>query len=165
MKATRGSVVFLLALVALPASLSAQAGEEVKRQGYVFAAPGALVYDGEGVATLEAGGGFQWLVYRGLGLGFDGSWMGFPECFSCGSMWLGSVDASYHFVRSSRKLAPFILGGIGGLATGEGSVALGSFGGGINYWFENGMALRVEVRDRFDGEGAHILGVRVGVTF
>jgi hypothetical protein len=165
MKGSVGSVVFLIALVALPASLSAQTEEDVKKQGYVFAAPGAFLYDGEGVATLEAGGGFQWLVYRGLGLGFDGSWMGFPECFSCGSMWLGSIDASYHFARPSRKLAPFITGGIGGVASGGGSAALASVGGGFNYWFENGVALRVEIRDRFDREGVHNLGVRLGVTF
>jgi hypothetical protein len=38
-------------------------------------------------------------------------------------------------------------------------------GGGLNYWFGNGMALRLEVRDRFDAEGVHLLGVRVGITF
>ena len=46
----------------------------------------------------------------------------------------------------------------------DGAVAVGSrfFEG---YWFENGMALRLEVRDRFEGSGVHNLGVRIGVTF
>jgi len=32
-------------------------------------------------------------------------------------------------------------------------------------WFENGMTLRLEVRNRLDGEGVHNLGVRVDITF
>lgn len=157
---------YWMALVVLfvPALSRAQVDDDLRRQGYVFAAPGTLVYEG-GAATLELGGGMQWLVHRGLGLGFDASLMGFAECFSCFPMAFGSIDASYHFVPSSGRLVPFVLGGIGGVAVEEGGAVLGSVGGGFNYWFENGMALRVEVRDRFEGSGVHFLGVRVGVTF
>jgi hypothetical protein len=146
----------------VPALSQAQVGDDLRRQGYVFAAPGTFV--SEDATTLEFGGGVQWLVAGGLGLGFDASLMGYTECFSC-AMWLGSIDASYHFVRSSGRLVPFVLGGIGGAAFEGGSAALVSAGGGVNYWFENGMALRLEVRDRFDGEGVHNLGFRVGITF
>ena len=90
--------------------------------------------------------------------------MGFPPVGT-----FDSFDASYHFVPSSGRLVPYVLGGVGGMVYG--GVGLVSVGGGINYWFENGMALRLEVRDRFemrdrfDGEGVHNLGVRVGITF
>ncbi|MGH9391681.1 MAG: hypothetical protein ACRD1Z_18935 [Vicinamibacteria bacterium] len=152
-----------LLLLSVPALSTAQIDEDLRQQGYLFAAPGAFVAEGI-AATLEVGGGMQWLVYRGLGLGFDASVMGFAECLSC---WLalGSLDASYHFVPSSGRLVPFVLGGVGGAVFGDGGAGLASAGGGINYWFENGMALRLEVRDRFDGDGVHNLGVRFGITF
>lgn len=153
-----------LVILSVPALSRAQVADDPRQQGYVFAAPGAFVFDGEGAATLEFGGGIQWLVYRGLGLGFDASLMGFAECFSCFPMAFGSLDASYHFVPSSGRLVPFVLGGIGGVAVEEGGAALVSVGGGINYWFEN-MAFRIEVRDRFEGSGVHNLGVRFGITF
>jgi hypothetical protein len=116
------------------------------------------------VTTIEFGGGMQWLVYRGLGLGFDASLMAFAECFDC-RIGLGSIDASYHFVPSSGRLVPFVVGGIGGAFSDGGGAGLWNFGGGVNYWLDNGMALRFEVRDRFDGSGVHALGVRVGITF
>jgi hypothetical protein len=153
-----------LALLSVPALSQAQVGDDLRQQGYVFAAPGAFVYEGA-ATTLELGGGMEWLVYRGLGLGFDASLLGFPECFSCFSMALGSIDASYHFVPSRGRLVPFVLGGVGGVVAEEGGAVLGSVGGGINSWFENGMALRIEVRDRFHTDGVHLLGVRVGITF
>ena len=153
-----------LMLLLVPALSRAQVAEDLRQQGYVFGAPGAFVYEGA-AATLELGGGMQWLVYRGLGLGFDASLMGFTECFSCFPMALGSLDASYHFVPASGRLVPFVLGGIGGVAVEEGGATLVSVGGGVNYWFENGMALRIEARDRFESEGLHNPGVRVGITF
>ena len=151
-----------LMLLSVPAFSGAQVADDLRRQGYVFAAPGTFI--SEGATTLEYGGGMQWLVYRGLGLGFDASLMGFAECFSC-RMALGSLDASYHFVPSSGRLVPFVLGGVGGIVFADGGGGLVSVGGGINYWFENGMALRLEVRDRFEGSGVQNLGVRIGVTF
>ncbi len=160
----RKSIWITLLLVLVPVLSRAQVGDDLRRQGYVFGAPGAFVYDGA-ATTFEFGGGMQWLVSNGLGLGFDASLLRFPECFSCFSLALGSFDASYHFVPSRGRLVPFVLGGIGGVAIDGGGAVLGSVGGGVNYWFENGMALRVEVRDRFDREGVHLLGVRIGVTF
>jgi hypothetical protein len=151
-----------LAAFSFPALSFAQADDDLRQQGYVFAAPGTFV--SVGVTTIEFGGGMQWLVYRGLGLGFDASLMGFAECFQC-MVALGSLDASYHFVPSSRRLVPFVVGGVGGAKHKGGAATLYNFGGGVNYWFANGMALRFEVRDRFDGEGVHALGVRVGITF
>jgi hypothetical protein len=160
----RKSVWITFLLLLTPALSRAQVEEDLRRQGYVFAAPGAFVYEGA-ATTFELGGGMEWLVHRGLSFGFDASLMGFRECFSCVSMALGSVDAAYHFIPSGGRLVPFVLGGIGGIAIDGGAAVLGNVGGGFNYWFENGMALRVEVRDRFHTDGVHLVGVRVGVTF
>jgi hypothetical protein len=150
-------------LLSIPAFAAAQVGDDLRQQGYVFAAPGAFLYEGA-ATTFEFGGGMQWLVAGGLGLGFDASLLGFTECFDC-SMAFGSIDASYHFVPSSGRVVPFVLGGLGGVAVDGGKAMLVNVGGGLNYWFGNGMALRLEVRDRFDAEGVHLLGVRVGITF
>ena len=154
-------IVFVLLF--LPAVSRAQVSDDLRRQAYVFGAPGMVVLDGP-IATFEVGGGMQWLVYRGVGLGFDGSLLGFARCFSC-RLALGSFDVSYHFVPSAGRLVPFVLGGVGAIVFEDGGGMLGSVGGGIHYWFENGMALRLEVRDRFHPDGVHLLGVRVGITF
>jgi hypothetical protein len=155
-------------LLSLPALSLAEAPDDLRRQPYLFGAPGVILYEG-GITTLELGGGMQWLVFHprlGLGLGFDASILTPADCFACGGVFFGSFDASYQFVPSSGRLVPFVVGGLGiGAAFAEDGVALGNLGGGVNYWFENGMALRFEVRDRFDRSGGHLLGFRVGVTF
>jgi hypothetical protein len=118
------------------------------------------------VPTLELGGGMQWLVWNGLGVGFDASLMGSLECFSCGVVGLGSFDVTYHFIRPSRRLVPFVLAGVGVIASTEGADApLANLGGGVNYWFDSGVALRLELRDRFDTGGTHHVEARIGVTF
>ncbi len=88
--------IALAMLLSVPTLSTAQNDEDLRRQGYVFAAPGAFLYEGA-ATTHEVGGGMQWLVYGGLGLGFDASLMGFAECFSC-RMALGSFAAPYHSV-------------------------------------------------------------------
>lgn len=163
MKRFLGPLGLSLALVAVPISSEADSPDDRMRQGYVFTAPGVL--SGLDVGTLEVGGGFQWMTYRGWSLGFDASLMGLPDCFYCGGLVLGSFDAAYHFAKPSRRLAPFVLGGFGGVFTGEDAVPFVGFGGGINYWLDRGIAFRIEVRDRVISEGVHSLGMRLGVTF
>jgi hypothetical protein len=62
-------------------------------------------------------------------------------------------------------LVPFVTGGVGFATAGEGSVALMNFGGGLTYWFRDGIGLRVGVRDTFDAYGIHQVALRLGVTF
>lgn len=114
------------------------------RHGYLFVAPGVLApLD---FVTLEAGGGFEWISERGLGFSVAGSWMSSPECFPCGFM-TGSLDASYHLVGRSRKLVPFVVGGVGGAFTFEDAFPAASFGFGFHYWLDNGSSFRLERSD------------------
>jgi hypothetical protein len=162
MRRALGIAVLLLGVAALS---RAEIPDDQRRQPYLFGAPGMIVYEG-GLATVEFGGGMQWLVHRGLGLGFDAATLTPVECFACGGVFFASMDASYHFVSSSGRVVPFVFGGLGiGAVFAENGVWLGNAGAGFNYWLENGMALRFEVRDRFDPSGGHMLGFRVGVTF
>jgi hypothetical protein len=162
MRRALGIAVLLLGVAALS---RAEIPDDQRRQPYLFGAPGVLVYEG-GIPTVEFGGGMQWLVHRGLGLGFDASTLTSAGCFGCGGLFFGSLDASYHFVPPSGRIVPFVVGGVGiGAAFAADGALLGNLGGGIHYWFENGIALRFEVRDRFDPAGGHLLAFRVGVTF
>jgi hypothetical protein len=113
----------------------------------------------------EFGGGIDWLVYKGLGLGFDLSVLG-DQYSAIGS---GSFNVSYHFIPSNPRFVPFVLVGIGRGSAPEYGLDGWTWinaGGGLNYWLGNGMALRVEARGRFDPDyGDHVVGLRLGVTF
>ncbi|HSF15126.1 MAG TPA: hypothetical protein VLK65_06205 [Vicinamibacteria bacterium] len=156
-----GFLALSLTLLSIPIDANAESRRE-GRHAYLFVAPGVLAAGN--FVTLEGGGGFEWISERGLGIGVDGSWMSSPECFPCGFM-TGSLDASYHFVGRARKLAPFVLGGVGCAFTFEDAVPAVSFGGGFDYWFDNRRSFRLEVRDRVYGEGVHSLGLRLGIVF
>jgi hypothetical protein len=150
-----------LAILATPFSSEAEAIEDGSG-AYVFTAPGVLT--ALEFVTLETGGGFQWVTEPGLSLGLDGSWMSFPQCFPCGFM-MGSVDVAYHFRSPSRRLSPFVLGGVGGAFTFEEFVPAASLGGGFHYRLDHGRSVRFEVRNRIFDEGIVSLGVRLGIAF
>ncbi len=156
-----GSFIFLLFMQGL---CEAEGGEHHRRQQYLFFAPGTLAPETE--STIQFGGGAEWLVHKGLGFGVDGGYMTLPGCFSCGLGML-SLDASYHFFPrdESGKVVPFVTGGYT-LAFREGTANLLNFGGGLNYWFNDGLGLRVEFRDHlypgyWDG---HLLSFRIGLS-
>ena len=80
-----------------------------------------------------------------------------------------SVSPSYHFIRASSRVVPFVKAGIGTggvLEYGSGGVGFASFGGGVNLWKLGGSALRIEVVDRFPLDGGdHHINVQLGLTF
>jgi hypothetical protein len=171
MKHTRfrifGTLVFsFFVLNTLPVAEAkdlAYAQGELRFQPYVFAGPASFISYGGNV--FEFGGGMDWLVYKGLGLGFSMSVVG-DGYSAVGS---GSLDVSYHFIRRTPGLVPFVVAGIGGAGAPEYGLegwTWVNLGGGVNYWLGNGMAVRVEARGRFDPEyGDHVVGLRVGLTF
>src|SRR5438093_4905784 len=123
-------------------------GEPAKRssgQGYVFAAPGAVVDPGGALAMIHFGGGAEGNVYKGLGVGAELGFLGPMEYLREG-VGLFSVNALYTFKTRNPRLAPFVTGGYS-LAF-RGAVANGlNFGGGTHYWFSRRVGLRFEVRD------------------
>ena len=142
--------------------------EDLRFQSYFFGGPAWF----NNVGTLFVlGGGFDWLVYEGFGIGFEGSVLGdsfssFQEGsdFSIGT---AGINVSYHFLPDSPGIEPFVVGGIsGGISAQYDPYTWASVGGGFNYWFDNGMGLRVEVRGRFDVENDdQVVGLRIGLTF
>ena len=136
---------------------------DLRFQGYFFGGPAWM--SNVGTNVFEVGGGFDYLFYGGLGVGIEGSLL--ADQFS-GIATLG-VNGSYHFLPDSPGIEPFVVGGMsfGGAAEyGLDGYTWATAGGGFNYWFANGMALRVEARGRFDVvDDAHAVSLRVGLTF
>jgi len=151
-----------LAAIASPAATAHAQGA----YGYVFGAPGAISCCGESEGTLHFGGGGEFVTPIGVGvgaeLGFLGTWDGFSE-----GIGVFSVNGSYHFGQATSRLRPFVTGGYS-LFFRQGSANLWNVGGGVQYWFRDGLALRVEFRDHLQGEYnevAHFWGARVGLSF
>ena len=132
-------------------------------RGYAFFSPGALVYSGS-IATMHFGAGAEALVYKGLGLGAEIGYLTPWRDISAG-IGILSADGSYHFNRN-RKASPFITGGYS-LAFREGHANLINIGGGLNYWFNEKMGMRLEFRDHFNPHHSnyHYLSFRIGYAF
>lgn len=154
-------------LLLTPALLLAQdQDQKSKGQGYVFAAPGAIVGEGESASTLHFGGGGEFDIYQGLGLGAEIGYLSPIRQMSDGIGVL-SINGLYSFKGlANPKLVPFITGGYS-LAFRSGTENAINFGGGVNYWFAEKVGLRFEFRDHLPTSNIsyHILQGRVGVNF
>ncbi len=117
-----------------------------------------------GSAIFEFGGGFDWIFYKGLGVGFEISALG----NSTGGVGTAGLNLSYHFLPDGPGPEPFVVGGMSFGSPPESGLdgcTWAAAGGGINYWFGNGMAFRAEVRGRYDLEyDDHMIGIRVCVA-
>lgn len=114
---------------------------------------------------LSAGGGGEAFLYKGLAVGADVGYLGHHKNFRSDGFGLLSTNGSYHFVTSrEQKLAPFLTMGHG-LAFRSGTANLTNVGGGVQYWLNNRVGLRVEYRDYFTMNDPHIHTVRVGFSF
>ncbi len=157
--------VLTLSSIVWPTLAAAQGDMErdLRLQPYAYAGPASFI--SYGGSAFEFGGGMDWLVLNGLGLGFDASILG--DGYS--AVACGSLNVSYHFIPRSPGLVPFVVAGIGGAGAAEYGLdgwTWVNLGGGMNYWLGNGMAIRVEARGRFDAvDGDHVVGLRLGVTF
>jgi hypothetical protein len=151
----------------LPEASTQSSGTEferdVRQQGYIFGGAGSM--SNVGSALYELGGGYDWIFYRGLGLGAEASLLGDQST----GIVTGGVQMSYHFLPDSPGIEPFVVGGMsfgGAPEYGLSGYTWANAGGGFNYWFHNGMALRVEVRGRLDVEyDDDMVLLRVGLTF
>jgi hypothetical protein len=151
--------VTLLAL--LCGAAWAQGGER-RGWGYGFVAPGAAV-NGDASATLHVGAGGEGLLSGGLGLGGEVGYLTRLRD-NAGGFGLASANVSYHFNRD-RRLVPFVTGGVS-LAFRGGAAGGGNFGGGVQYWFAERAALRLEFRNHiFSSDTPYYPGFRVGVAF
>lgn len=162
----RHFVIASLLLVA-PLSALAQDGDHAYRgQGYVFFGLG------DSPALFEhVGGGVEGFLYKGLAVGGEAGYVHWGSGY--GQALIGPADCSFHFGRHAArgKADPFVLGGVSVLgpnqsANGRGT-ATGTFGGGVNWWQAEHVALRFEVREvlRSDFLEYNQVSFRIGVTF
>jgi hypothetical protein len=159
-------LVWLFFLIAFLPSLSlAQASQDYRGQGYVFAGPSYSSYYSS--ALINAGGGGEGFVHKGMSVG--GEIGGFVHTGpSDAAFGVISPNVSYHFreASSSGKLVPFVTGGFSLFFKGRADPG-SNVGGGLNYWFKDHLGLRIELRDHIPWRTdiGHIVGVRVGLSF
>jgi hypothetical protein len=152
--------LFLFAF--LPSVALAQSGDK-RAWGYVFGGVGGAS-DGEG-AFAHVGGGGEGLIHKGFGLGAElGYFAPISENFGDG-VGILSVNPAYHFNRS-QKAQPFVTGGFSLAFRGGGASGGGNVGGGVQYWFKEKAALRVEYRTHvFSSDRPFTHSLRVGISF
>lgn len=157
----------LFATLSVSSTLNAQQvdsfREDLRFQPFLYGSAGAFPSGSGGGGTFGLGGGMDFLVHNGLGLGGDVVLFG-NNTFGFG---VASLNVSYHFIPGSSRIIPFVKAGIGsGGELGYGGVAIGTVGGGVNLWSLRGVAIRIEVLDRFPtGGGDHHISAQFGVTF
>ena len=156
-------LIALFALALVPASAFAQKGDMPKGWGYGFGAIGASSGD-FGHTTVHVGGGGEGLFYKGFGAGAEIGYL--TQTRDAGNGFgVASVNVVYHFVQPGRKLVPFVTGGAT-LAFRGGAAGGGNFGGGVQYWMKDRVALRFEFRDHIiSSDSPHFYGFRVGLAF
>jgi len=110
----------------------------------------------EGVGLLSG----AWLAGRRGALLMQNSGLG--NCVNA----LASLNGTYHFLNRNapRKLVPFAVAGYA-IAFRSGYANLFDYGGGINFWFQRHLGLRVEVRAFQSKDLDNIFGFRFGLSF
>jgi hypothetical protein len=170
-------------LLMIPIFASAQGEAHPYRgQGYGFFALGTGLNDSHPLVE-QLGFGGEGFLYKGLGFGGEAVWSHYSFLGYDRPAWIGSVDGSYHFRRHAPRggIDPFLVGGpsiYSPTSPGEyvvlppnGAIVAigGNFGGGVNFWFTNHAALRLEFRQHLNGSpylpGNVAFAFRVGVTF
>ena len=159
------AVIFVLVFIS--AIASAQSPDERRGWGYGFIAVGGTAGDGS-IVTFTYGGGGEWLIYKGLGVGTE---LGNVTPISDFGSGLGifSTNASYSFGARdrSRKAVPFVTGGYSLKFRDDDDSGGGlNIGAGVQYWASDRLGVRFEFRDHHFFKGAlNFYGVRLGVTF
>jgi hypothetical protein len=160
--------LIVLFIVLMPAISYAQAPQkERKSYGYAFTGLFVPASGNVGDPGVHVGVGGEGIFLKGFGVGGEIGYVrsgAFDNGFG-----LISANPSYHFINatSSRKLVPFVTGGISLFFTGSGSIGGPNFGGGITYWFNDRIGMRLEARDHLPiGSGvAHLPTFRAALTF
>ena len=152
---------FILSVTLLLPSY-ALAQQQDRGRWYAFGSGGGQT--GSGGVQIGGGIGYEWLLYKGLGVGGEAG--GFSGADARAVV---SANGSYHFRQSaSQKIVPFGTAGVSAMAgcgDGCGANSAFNFGGGINYWFRPNRAFRLEVRDYMFNDSDHKWEMRVGFTF
>jgi hypothetical protein len=158
-------IITLFLLVLLPSMSFAQT-QDRRAWGYVFGGLGGAS-DGEG-AFVHVGGGGEGLLHKGFGMGAELGYFA-PASDTIGNgVGILSVNPSYHFrnASASKKVVPFVTGGFSLAFRSSAASGGGNFGGGVQYWFKEKAALRVEYRTHvFSSDRPFLHSLRVGISF
>ena len=153
-------VVFGTLLFASPAW--AQESQGADKRAFFFGAPGVIM--GTDAATMHVGGGVETVWANGLGFAFDAGY------FTGSDFGNGAVSISPAMIYElpvNGRVKPYVRGGGTLLANRSHAGLLWTVGGGVNFWFKERMALKVEIRDSFFAEdpGEGLVDVMVGLVF
>ena len=150
----------VLALALLVYSASAQSPSS----GFVYYSPTMVNSFGRNSWGNSVGGGYDGVFWKGLGIGGDLGWF-WPGSRLNSGIGLGSLNGGYHLAPRG-KVDPFVTAGYGFLFR-SGWSNMGNFGGGVNWWFRDTTAVRLEVRDHSDfrSRSDHIVSFRIGLGF
>jgi hypothetical protein len=138
-----------------------------RSNGYWFAAPGGSTAEGNTRFTVHLGAGGELAIGRGVGVGIEGGAVGLPDDYTDSVLGIASANGYYHFLfKKPGRVDPFVTAGYS-LAFRNGTSNLFNFGGGLNYWIWDSLAVRVEFRDHVGGNGStlNLWGFRFGFTF
>lgn len=159
-------VMFSLFLLVFLPSVSFAQTKDPRAWGYVFGGIGGAP-DGQG-AFVHMGGGGEALLHGGFGIGAELGYFAPASDATGNGLGIFSVNPSYHFrnASASKKIVPFVTGGVS-LAFRSGAASGGgNFGGGVQYWFKEKVALRVEYRTQvFSSDRPFLHSFRAGISF
>jgi hypothetical protein len=154
----------LLLLLTLAAACMPLWGQ--RTQGYWFVAPGGAT-NGRTQTTMHLGGGAEINVWRNIALGLEGGALGLTEEWTHNVRAVASLNGTYSFRPDGVRLDPFATAGYS-IAFGRGTDHMPNYGGGLNYWFSQELALRFEFRDHVlkrPVNNIHLWGFRFGLSF
>lgn len=160
---------YLLAIcivVLLPALAMGQDPDRTKAgRGYGFFSPGIAFGGGSSMGFLHFGGGGEVGLYQGLGLGAELGYLA-PWRYMNEGVGMLSINGLYRFEKPGAKVAPFITGGYS-LLFRSGHLNAINFGGGVDYWFVDRAAIRLEIRDHVSPKyfSDHLIQGRFGFVF
>lgn len=166
---TGRGVAGLFCLFLLSQSLLAQESPRSSVLGTVFLGPSGKTGFGKTTAAITVGGGGEWLLASGLGVGAEAHYLWETRSFTAGSSAL-SINATYHHGagRRDNNWVPFGTMGFANSIPFEDGEAGFNYGGGITYWFRRSKGLRIEFRDYVHSdpfETFHSWQIRTGLTF
>ena len=148
----------LTLLLALAAAAAAQS------HGHVFLGAGGASSSGFTQSLMAVGGGGEFVSRSGLGAGGEvGYWA--PWRRFDGGIGIANANGFYHF-RPRGRVVPFVTGGYS-LFFRSGTANGFNIGGGVNWWFSDGLGLKAEFRDNV-GNGnfdVQYWAFRVGLNF
>ena len=164
-------IVIALLFIACMSALAA-----AQTTGYGYFAPGQLRGNGLTDAFLHFGGGAKHFTERRVGFGGDlGMWgpkSGFGDAYGANL----SLNGYYELDLGIDKIDPTLTLGYTRTFGHDSGANLVNFGGGVDYWFKEKMALMLEFRDylkRIDtgtetfkrGITINVWEIRIGLAF